>query len=95
MEHVERPGATVSVYVAVWVGLLALTALTVLLAGNDLGRLGVGVALAIAAAKSALIAAYFMHLRYERVRLYVGFVLIALATLAVFTGLTMLEVAGR
>ena len=52
-------------------------------------------ALAIAAAKSALIAAYFMHLRYERVRLYVGFVLIALATLAVFTGLTMLEVAGR
>ena len=80
---------------AVWAGLLALTALTLWLAGADLGRLGVAVALAIAAAKSALIAAYFMHLRYERLRLYVGFVLIALATLAVFTGLTLLEVAGR
>ena len=95
MEHVVKREPTAGVYLAVWAGLLALTALTVSLAGLGLGKLGILVVLAIAGAKSAFIAAYYMHLRYERVRLYVGFVLIAVLTLAIFTGLTLLEVAGR
>ena len=95
MEHVVKREATARVYLAVWAGLLALTALTVSLAGVGLGRLGIVSVLGIAGAKSALIAAYFMRLRYERVRLYVGFVVIAVATLAIFVGLTVLEVASR
>ena len=83
------------VHLVVWAGLLALTALTVSLAGFGFGRLGILLVLGIAGTKSALIAAYFMHLRYEKIRLYVGLIAIALATLAIFSGLTILEVATR
>ncbi len=69
--------------------------MTVALASVGLGRLGILVVLLIAGTKSALIAAWFMHLRYERIRLYVGFVLIAFATLAIFMGLALVDVAGR
>lgn len=95
MERIERREPTAVVHLAVWAGLLALTVLTVSLAGVGLGRLGIVLVLGIAGTKSALIAAYFMHLRYEKIRLYVGLILIALATLAVFAGLTILEVATR
>jgi cytochrome c oxidase subunit 4 len=88
-------GATVRTYLSVWGGLLAFTALTVASASLGLGWVGILVVLAIAAAKSSLIAAYFMHLRYERVRLFVAFVLIALAALTVFVGLTISDVAAR
>ena len=50
-------------YVLVCVGLLVLTALTFGIAHVNLGGLNGPVALGIAAAKAALIAAFFMHLR--------------------------------
>ena len=46
--------------------LLALTAVTVASAQVDLGRLNVAVALAIAASKAALVALFFMHLKYQQ-----------------------------
>ncbi len=45
--------------------LLALTAITVTTSRLELGAASVVVALAIAATKAALVALFFMHLRYE------------------------------
>jgi len=46
--------------------LLALTIATVVTSRIDLGAFNVVLALSIAGAKAALVAAFFMHLRYER-----------------------------
>ena len=59
-EHV----VPVRVYLAVFVALLALTALTVFAAGLDLGRANTPLALSIAATKAALVVLFFMHVRY-------------------------------
>ncbi len=65
--------------------LLALTALTVASSRLDLGRGNVVVALAIACAKAAVVALFFMHLQYEG--RYLRTVLLAAVAFAVlFTG---------
>ena len=57
---------SVKTYLAVFAALLALTALTTAIAFVDLGGVGnVAVALSIAIVKAALVALYFMHLRYS------------------------------
>lgn len=57
---------TVRGYFAVFIALLALTALTTGVAFIDLGGVGnIAVALAIAVIKAVLVALYFMHLRYS------------------------------
>ena len=57
---------SVKTYVAVFAALLVLTALTTAIAFVDLGGVGnVAVALSIAIVKAALVALYFMHLRYS------------------------------
>jgi cytochrome c oxidase subunit 4 len=50
-------------YITVAAALLVLLGITILLYRFTSGRLGLGIALAIAAAKSALVAAWFMHLK--------------------------------
>lgn len=53
-------------YFAVFIALLALTALTTGVAFIDLGGVGnIAIALAIAVIKAVLVALYFMHLRYS------------------------------
>ena len=78
-----------------WLVLLGLTALTVAMASIDLGSFSILAVLAIAGLKSSLVAAIFMHLRYERVRLYLGVLLISLATLAIFLGLVLTDLLAR
>lgn len=53
------------IYPAVWGMLIVLTVLTVLVAGVDLGGWNVPMAIAIATLKAALVALFFMHLRFE------------------------------
>ncbi len=60
--HVLPPRALLGTGAA----LLALTATTVALSRADLGRANVLVALGVATVKAALVAAFFMHLRYGR-----------------------------
>jgi cytochrome c oxidase subunit IV len=82
-------------YVGIWLGLLALTAITVTVASINFGRLSVLVALAVASVKSVLVLLYFMHLRYERRLLIKLIIPIALVVLAIFIGLTYTDVLAR
>jgi cytochrome c oxidase subunit 4 len=79
-------------YLLVWTGLISLTALTVSLAGIDLGRWIVVFALLIATVKSLLVLNIFMHLRFED-RLFRMFVAVTVATLAIFFILTFSDYA--
>lgn len=54
-----------STYVYVWLALMALTVITVAVAELHFGNATVFVALLIAASKSSLVFAWFMHLKNE------------------------------
>ena len=79
-------------YVLIWLGLLGLTALTVALAGIQLGRWVIITALTIASIKSMLVLNVFMHLRSEE-RTFKVFVAVAVVTLAIFITLTFFDYA--
>jgi cytochrome c oxidase subunit 4 len=64
------------IYVLVWLALLALTGLTVAVAGIDIGGLTVATALIIASVKGYLVLKIFMHLRSES-KVFRVFVLVA------------------
>ena len=78
----------------VWLALLALTALTVAITRVELGGYKVMGALAIACAKSGLVIAVFMHVKYEG-RLLRSLLFLTLVTLAVYIGFTFFDVLYR
>ena len=56
------------VYLGVFLALVALTVITVWVAGHDFGEFNLVVALGVAITKATLVVLYFMHARYsERV----------------------------
>ena len=65
------------IYVLVWLGLMALTGLTVAVAGINIGGFTIATALIIASVKAYLVLTIFMHLRSES-RVFRVFVLVAL-----------------
>ena len=79
-------------YGLIWSGLVALTGITVALAGIDLGRWVIITALAIASIKTFLVLNVFMHLRFEETFFRV-FVAVAVITLAIFISLTFFDYA--
>jgi cytochrome c oxidase subunit IV len=79
-------------YILIWLGLLALTCLTVACAGIELGRWVIMTALTIASVKSMLVFNVFMHLKYED-QIFRVFVLVALATFIIFISLTFFDYA--
>ncbi|WP_305044599.1 cytochrome C oxidase subunit IV family protein [Geoalkalibacter sp.] len=81
-------------FIGVWLALLALTGVTVAVSHIDLGPWNVWLALSIASLKSALVIAFFMHMKYEN-RLFKGFFFCALLTLAIFIGFTFFDVHFR
>lgn len=89
----DRHGSHVVSYgqfVLIWLGLLALTGITVALAGINLGRWVVVTALVIASVKTFLVGSIFMHLKFES-RLFRIFVYVAIGTLVIFIGLTFID----
>ncbi len=70
----KERGSSVALYAVVWIALLVLTATTVAVSYVNLGVMNVVVALLIASVKAALVALFFMHLKYEN-RLVWGFAL--------------------
>lgn len=83
-------------YVGVWVALVILTGVTVSVAGMNLGRLSILVALIIATLKAGLVLNYFMHLKYEERLLFFRLIISGtLVLLILFIGLTFFDVAFR
>jgi len=69
---VEHVGGTTQAFLAVWVGLLALTGVEVFLAYEQLPTLIMLTALmGLSVIKAALIIAYFMHLKFEKFSLFI------------------------
>ena len=81
-------------YVAVFVALLVLTAVTTGAAYIDLGRLNTVVALVIAVCKASLVVLFFMHLK-DQTGMTRVVILAALLWLAVLIGITMSDVFTR
>ena len=85
----ERSGHVVPVktYIAVFLALMVLTAVTVWAAGQDFGAFNTVVALAIAVTKASLVVLFFMHVKYgpPLVKLAVLSALVFLGILLVIT----------
>jgi cytochrome c oxidase subunit IV len=92
MEHNTSHRIPYGLYVMIWFGLVALTGLTVAVAGVDLGRWVVITAMGIASVKAMLVLNYFMHLRFED-RVFRLFVVVTGVTLAIFIGMTFFDYA--
>lgn len=78
----------------VWLALLCLTVATVVVARIPLGFSNILVAMAIATSKALLVIYFFMHLKYEN-RLLNWLLCLAFVVLAIFIGMTFLDVAYR
>jgi cytochrome c oxidase subunit 4 len=72
-EHIQHNHGY-GVYILVWLGLMALTGITVTVAGINFGGLTIATALVIASVKTYLVLTIFMHLRSESktFRVFVG-----------------------
>jgi cytochrome c oxidase subunit IV len=82
-------------FALVWLALLALLAATLAVARLQLlARYSVLGSLLIATAKAGLVLAFFMHLKYEG-RFLKGLLLLTLAALTIFIGLTFVDVWYR
>lgn len=81
-------------FVLTWLALLALTALTVTVAGMHLGGLSVAVALIVAAIKATVVLLFFMHLKYER-PVFRTMLFVCIGTFAIFIGITFLDMPFR
>jgi len=75
--HAEHKYPGYGIYILVWLGLLALTGVTVTLAGINFGGLTVATALLVASVKSFLVLKIFMHLGAEQ-KAFKIFVLVAI-----------------
>ena len=79
LEHTEHSHGY-GVYILVWLALMALTGVTVAVAGINFGGLTIATALVIASIKTYLVLTIFMHLRSESktFRAFVGVALLFL-----------------
>ena len=80
-----------SVLINVFTALIVLTVITVIASYMPFGALETWVALGIATVKAGLVAAYFMHLRYDNPLNAVLFVF-GLLFVALFVGLILMDV---
>lgn len=92
-EHQHEP-VPYRTFILIWVALLVFTAITIAVSRVDLGALNVWVALGVASIKSSLVIFFFMHLRQESKLFKIG-LLTMLVILAIFIGMTFLDVLYR
>jgi cytochrome c oxidase subunit 4 len=78
----------------VWIALLILTFITVAVAGVEFKKLAVAVALTIASIKSVIVAAYFMHLRFENKMISIMSIIV-LFIFTVFIVFTLVDYSMR
>ena len=82
------------IYVLVWVGLIALTSITVTVAGINLGNYTLAVAMIIAAVKSSLVISIFMHIKFDQ-PIFKVFLLLSGMTLLIIFVLTFFDFIYR
>lgn len=98
--HASHHVSPVSLYWAVYIGLMILTIITVLAyyiplwLNLNLGAANVIIAMAIATTKASLVCLYFMHLKYDKKFLSIAF-LSSLIFLGLFLGFTLLDINTR
>lgn len=75
------------VNILVWIGLLSLTAITVSVAGINLGGLALSVALIIATVKSLFVVNFFMHVKFDNkvVKIFIGICMIVFVIVLILT----------
>ncbi len=88
--HTKEHTAGYGIYIIVWLALIALTSITVSIAGIDFGKIALPIALFIAAVKSALVINIFMHIKYEE-PIFKVFLLLSGMTLLVIFLLTVID----
>jgi cytochrome c oxidase subunit IV len=81
-------------YIMVWLGLVALTAVTVSVAGFEFGGVTVIIALLIATVKSLLVGNYFMHIKFEKV-IFKIFIVVCIVTFLIMIILTFADLSFR
>jgi cytochrome c oxidase subunit IV len=86
LAHVVDP----LVLVAVFSALIVLTVVTVAVSYFDFGAMNLLVAMGVATIKAALVALWFMHLRYDS-PFYAFLFLVAVVFLGLFLSITMLD----
>lgn len=89
-EHTEMThshGSGYGTYFLVWLGLVAFTAVTVTIAGLNLGAITLTTALLIAGVKSFLVITYFMHVKYDNamIKLFIGVCLLIFVIIMLLT----------
>ena len=85
---------SIRTYLIVFFSLLFLTVITVFSAQIVLGSFNIILALLIATVKSSLVLLFFMHLYYDN-KVNLALILGSVLCLALFIGLTMLDVTRR
>ncbi len=75
------------VNILVWIGLLSLTAITVAVAGINLGGLALTVALIIATVKSLFVVNFFMHVKFDNkvVKIFIGVCMLVFVIVLILT----------
>ncbi len=81
-------------YILIWILLMILTAVTVYVSYIDVGIFNIVVAMSVASVKAAVVALFFMHLKFEDSITW-GFALFPLALLALLIGMTIIDTFTR
>ena len=83
--HAHHPSYGVNI--AVWIGLIGLTSITVAVAGINLGSLALSVALIIALIKSMFVVNFFMHVKFDSkiIKLCLGVCIVVFITMFILT----------
>jgi len=82
------------VNILVWIGLLSLTAITVAVAGINLGSLALTIALIIAGIKSMFVINFFMHVKFDSKMIRI-FIAICFVTFIIMLILTFFDLTFR
>jgi cytochrome c oxidase subunit 4 len=93
-EH-EHHETSLTLYIGIWLTLLAGTGLTVVAARIDLGEFNAAVALTIATVKALLVALFFMHIRGAHEKLLKLVVISTLFFLFILLALSMADYGTR
>jgi cytochrome c oxidase subunit IV len=94
MEKKHNHALKLKTYIFIWLALIELTILSVAAATVDFKSFAVAVALIIAMAKTFIVGAYFMHLKFDRVVIRI-MVAVAVVVFLTFIILTFADYAFR